>query len=569
MKKTAVILLLIVAQCFCSLFRSKIPPYPSGIIFPLEKEAEITYEGEIIDLVQRLENKLFLSTRKGNVYCIDGQQRRILWEHTCSDPLASPPYLGASCIFVFDERNTIYCLNQAGELLWNRAVPGEITSQIGESQNQVYLGTKQGILYCLSAENGETLWSFQAEGPIRSNPVPGKGLIIFGCDDHNIYFLDRTGNLVGKYDAGDRTGKTLCVDQNRLYFGTADQRLHCLDIDRRQSKWTIRTGGATFVPPVLDEKRIFFLCWNCVLYCLNKKNGTILWWNSVPSRSYYRLEVIQDKVVVSSLSSRLVCFHKETGEEKGVFEAPQEIRSNPLWMAPYLLINLYDRSNGTGTLSFLKKEVKVAILPSLKTPQDVHQEITFKVKPTGFYMAKYEFSLTRLKKVKLFPDHLFFVQDGEKQIVQEESDSSTWSWFPEQEGIFLIEVEVKDEKQKVSARYPFVINKQKAEVSLASSSDPSRQIGREIFFKAEAKGLENPLFVFSLHRLKTVNADATQFFLVWEGEKKVQGPSEVNTWSWIPERSGFYVVKVTASDSQDKVEAETAFLIREQEIQKK
>ena len=43
----------------------------------------------------------------------------------------------------------------------------------------------------------------------------------------------------------------------------------------------------------------------------------------------------------------------------------------------------------------------------------------------------------------------------EEQRVQEESEKSTWSWSPDQEGVYLIEVRVKDEKESASAKISF------------------------------------------------------------------------------------------------------------------
>ena len=73
-----------------------------------------------------------------------------------------------------------------------------------------------------------------------------------------------------------------------------------------------------------------------MLYCLNKKNGTILWWNVIPSRSIYNVEIAGEKLVVSSFSSLLVSFKAESGAKAGNYNARQEIKSNPLWLDPLL-----------------------------------------------------------------------------------------------------------------------------------------------------------------------------------------------------------------------------------------
>jgi len=146
-------------------------------------------------------------------------------------------------------------------------------------------------------------------------------------------------------------------------------------------------------PAVIHGNRIFFLSLNNVLYCLSKRSGSILWWRIIPSRSYYHLGISGEKIMVSSLSSLIVCFNLKTGEEVGKYDAGQEVRSNPLWVDPYLVFNLYDEQSDKGRLVLLEKEMKVSLKSSKGSPQSVGKEIVFTVSAVGFYEPEYEFYL--------------------------------------------------------------------------------------------------------------------------------------------------------------------------------
>lgn len=545
----------------CSLFQSKIPPYPSGIIFPLVRHAELGYEGEIINLIRKSENRLYLSTREGKVYCIDGQKRKILWSYDVSDSLASAPHLGENAIYVIGERNSLYCLNTAGQLQWKETFTNKITSEIKANNRKVYIGTSRGEFLCLSANDGRELWRYQADDAIRSNPVIWKNLVLFGCDDHQLYFLNREGRLVRTFDTGGKLKATLLVDNDSLYFGTEDRYLHCVNLNRIKTKWKIRTGAETYIPPAVNGKRVFFLCWNCVLYCLNKKSGTILWWNSVPSRSYYRLEVVDEKIVASSLSPRIVCFGIRKGEKQGAFDASQEIKSNPVWFEPFLLVNLYHRDSNAGKLVFLKKEVKVTLLPSRSSPQKVNREVVVTAEATGFHMPDYEFFLTRLKKFKFYPDIFVFSRDGERTVVQESSEDNSWDWFPEQEGYYIIGVKVVDEREKAETEIPFVINRREAKVSLSASLESPQEINKEIVFKAKSEAIDNPQFEFRLGCLKKLRV-LSDFFLFYKEETVVQELSEKDSWTWNPGNKGIYFMRVIAVGKEQRVDSEMTFTIK-------
>jgi outer membrane protein assembly factor BamB len=444
MKKFILLFLVCIFLGFCSFFRSKIAPYPSGVIFPVEKAGEMAYKGKVLGCVKDDGGDLYLSTRKGLVYCLAGGKREILWKFEAFDELTSSPFLGAENVYVYDRTSTLYCLSKKGRLLWKKEVKEKISTGVIEFKEKICLGTEKGVLFALWTASGEEIWRFEAGKAIVSTPVFADSRIIFGCHDHSLYFLTEKGSLLDKVKTDNKIQPLPLAEKNYLYFGTDDHYFYCFNLAKRKKKWKVKIGGKIFSTPVVDGKRIFFLCWNNVLYCLNKKNGHILWWRIIPSRSFYSLEISGESIVASSFSSLLVCFDIETGEEVGDYDAGQEIKSNPLWAAPYLMFNLYDSLKDEGKLVFLKKILNVSLKSSEKSPQKVGAEIAFTVSAVGFYSQDYE----------------FYLKEGEEErIVQEKSERNSWTWLPEKEGDYVVGVNVVDEKERMKAEVPFVIKK--------------------------------------------------------------------------------------------------------------
>ncbi|MBD3413192.1 MAG: PQQ-binding-like beta-propeller repeat protein [Candidatus Aminicenantes bacterium] len=562
MKKSCLCILIILIWISCSLSKPKVIPYPSGIMFPLKTDSKLIYAGTIINSLKKEENRIFLSTKQGSLYCIDGMEKEILWEFKAPEALASAPYLDADLVFVISENHTLYSLNHRGHLLWQKHIPEPITSPIGGTQGQIIVGTEKGTVFCLSAESGEIKWSFRTPKSIRSNPVVWNDQVIFGCDDHHIYSIDSRGTLIWKKDAGEKVGPNLFLSQDFLYFGTADHQVQCLELKRKKLKWSVDSGGLSFVPPVVKGKKIFFLCGNAVLFCLNRKNGTVLWWKQVPSRPYFRMEIIEHKILVSSLSAKLVCFDIDSGKQEGVFHASREIRSNPLWFPPYLLVALYDGNSQTGELVFIKKEVKVNLSASKKPPQTVSEDITFKAKAIGFHLPEYEFSLSRMTLNSPLRYHVYWDTKGEATVVQPASEENTWSWIPSEPGIYLIEVQAEDEKEKASSLFPYIINREKPKLLVDASLPSPQETGTEIVFKASVSVLKDPEFEFRLIRLKHISYRAGHPWLTFEEEKIVQESSEESFWSWSPDRKGIYFLRIIASGPRDSVEKVNYFIIK-------
>ena len=428
----------------CSLFKARIPPYPTGLLFPIEESFSVGYGGEIISFIQRSGGILYFSTRNGYIFCLDGPGKKILWKFKAQAEFFVAPSLGDKALSINDSANTLYRLDFQGRLLWQKSFEDRITSRLKEYQGVIYLGTEKGDVMALDSSRGAEIWRFKAGGPISSGPAFWGSQIIFGCEDGKLYFISSSGKPVGSFNVGARVEVSPVVDENRLYFGSMARFFYCLDLNNRKPKWKTKISGRASVEAVVWEKRLFFLTSNNVLYSLNKRSGEVLWWQALPSHSVYNLEFAGDKIVAASFSSELACFDLKNGKKSGDYEAPGELKSNALWLDPYLLINLYDSIKQEGELIYLAKQIKVSLNTSKISPQKMGDDMTLTASPAGFFRPKFEF---------------YVKAGGQSEVIQKESEKDSCVWFPQKEGTYLVGVRVKDEKEKAEAEIPFVIEK--------------------------------------------------------------------------------------------------------------
>ncbi len=545
MKKTYFVLSLILLLCGCSVFQPKVSPYPDGILFPLEKAGEFLYDGEIIDRIQKKENRLYFSTRKGFIYCLGALDYELQWRLRMQEAPKSPVFMGQSHFFVFDVKNNVYCFDLDGNPLWQISLKEEITSPLAEIGNSVFLGTSQGSFIAIDVLSGKKIWHVLAQEAIRSNPVAFEGHIIFGCDDHFLYFIDLNGNLIDKYLAKDKILNTLLVDGKFLYFGTENHFLVCLDLKKKIKKWEVKTGGRVLPVPVSDEKRVFFLAWNNVLYCLHKRNGSILWWRPIPSRSLFPLEIYKDKIVVSSLSSILVCFNVETGAKVGDFDVGKEMKSNPLWNPPFLLVNVYDRQTEKGKMLQMKKVVQLTLESSVVSPQYANREISLFATTVGFHLPQYE----------------FYIKNGEeKNVVQAASDENTWSWFPSEPGLYTVGVSVSDEKVSKHSEIPFVIE---TKATLNTSRSSPQGESEKIILSAGYEGFIAPQYEFRISRVNLALIGKRSVLSIVEqnmDDVVLEDPITGN-YIWTPTGSGLYKISLFVSDHTSHANVSKYFVI--------
>jgi outer membrane protein assembly factor BamB len=444
MRRYLAFLLIPLSLSSCSLFKAKMPPYPGGVTFPLADAGRISYEGKILRTIQKANSGLYFSTDKGWLYCLDSSGPKIKWTYAAGSAFGCPPVVAQDSIFIWDQENNVYCFDMSGKILWRKALKEKISSPISWDQDKVYIGTQEGTFLAMNKSSGESLWQLKARGAIEAGALFWGKTIIVGCTDGRLYFLTQKQDLAGIVDIGSAIRVTPLLDGDRLYFGTDDSVFQCFDLQGKKRRWKIKAGGKVVLPPCADDKRIYFFASNSVLYCLKKRGGDILWWWISPSRSAYDLEFSADKVLITSFSPFLFCLDRRTGKELGRYDAKSEIRSNPLWDDPYVVINLHDYAEDRGTSVYLRQEVEVKLTASLPPPQPAGTEISFLASPVGFYLPKFEFSIR---------------SETDEVIVQKESDQDSWTWYPEKEGNFTIGVKVRDRKRTMEAKLPFVIIK--------------------------------------------------------------------------------------------------------------
>jgi len=444
MKRALSVILIVFGGVACSIFHSKVHPYPTGVVFPLVQAENLHIDGRVIRSLVRVAGRVYFSTDKGFVYCLDGATRKLVWTYKAEAGLGCPPAVGERSAAVWDSDNVVHGITLDGNPLWKAQLAEPIASEICAAKDRFYLGTRAGWLYALNAATGEVVWSFETSGAVEAGCVTWLDEIILGTTDGKLYFLSLQGKLLKKLEAGSAIRVTPLVDRSRLYYGTEDGRYNCLDIPSYSRKWRMRTDGRVLSPAIADSKRVYFAASNTVLYALDKSDGDIDWWAILPSRSEFRPELAGEKILATCSSPVILCLNRKRGEQAGRYESGQEIRSNPVWAAPEIFVAEYDSATAKGGLTDLRKAVKVDLGVAPGPPGAVGTEVTLTAAAAGFFEPKYEF-FTRL--------------DGQTVVLQKESLKNSCSWFPDKIAEFSLGVRVKDARENKETEITYKVAK--------------------------------------------------------------------------------------------------------------
>jgi outer membrane protein assembly factor BamB len=445
MKRCFQVILAVLAlgQASCGLFKPRVSPYPTGLIFPLVEDSSLALPGRIRGGVRERSGLLYFCTVDGFVRCVDGPKKQVAWEFKMEDGPAGPLCLGRENIYIPSENGVIYCLSLQGRLLWKSDTRERILTPVAEGGGRVFFGTDKGRLWSLDL-NGNQGWRYEAGSPVGGGPIFLGTQVICGSDDGRVHFVSLNGSGREVFRAPAKILGPMAGYGGLVFFSTEARDFYGLSVARRKAKWKVRLSGQVLVDPVISGRRLYVLGTNSVLYCLSRGGGDIVWWANVPARKCYDLEIIGDDVVVSTLSVLLLAFDAKTGKKTGEFKSVAELRANAVWVDPFLLISDYDPKTEAGKIRYLRKDVRVALSPQKASPRAAGEEVAFTASQVGFFKPKFEF---------------FIKQADSRTVARPESEKNVWAWYADKVGNFTVGVKVTDDRQSMEAEIPFVIEK--------------------------------------------------------------------------------------------------------------
>jgi eukaryotic-like serine/threonine-protein kinase len=127
-------------------------------------------------------------------------------------------------------------------------------------------------------------WKFKTGSDVTSSPIIVGGRVFVGSMDANVYCLDLAkGAKVWSVRAGDAVESSPTWVDGTVYVGADNAELLALDAKTGREKWKFSTGdrvmGAanTFRDPKTGKTRIVFGSYDFTVYCLDPATGEPVW----------------------------------------------------------------------------------------------------------------------------------------------------------------------------------------------------------------------------------------------------------------------------------------------------
>src|SRR5688572_95474 len=297
------------------------------------------------------QGKAFIGSDDKQIHCIDLKTGKAVWTFATQGEIESSPLVldgftskdagkqnTGSIVYVGSSDGHLYALGaDDGKLLWKFQTedkilggPNWVTAPDGKSR-WVLAGSYDYRLYCFDALTGKTNWTYETGNYINGTPAVADGKTVFGGCDALLHVINlKDGTKIKEVDAGAYIAGSGAFEANRFYVGHYENEFLCADLESGQMKWKFKDRAFPyFSSPALTKDRVVFGGRDKRLHCVRKDNGEEIWSFNTRGKVDSSPVVAGDKVVVGSEDGNLYMVNMADGNEVWSYEIGQPITSSP------------------------------------------------------------------------------------------------------------------------------------------------------------------------------------------------------------------------------------------------
>ncbi len=163
--------------------------------------------------------------------------------------------------------------------------------------------------------NNSTLWEVETDGPVLSSPVVTLDRVYVGTMDGELLCLNAfTGHEIWSVNLGMAIESTPAVHEGRVYVGSDNGDLTCLDAVDGTIIWNTNTNGEIKSSPTVVEDRVYVGSNDFDMHCFDVADGREIW--SFPTNGYVYSSpaVVDDRIYFGSCDGNMYALNATTGE---------------------------------------------------------------------------------------------------------------------------------------------------------------------------------------------------------------------------------------------------------------
>ncbi len=267
-----------------------------------------------------------------------------IWRFRAGKAITSSPLTRAGCVYVGSRDGHLYCLvAREGTEVWRFAAGGGIGSSPCAGGGAVYVGSYDGQLYAVDTASGHERWHASTGGLVRASPAAWEDLVFFGSEDSCFYAVDAgTGRVRWKWPTGGSIWARPALARGQVLVGSTDGVLHCYDARSGAPVWEYAAPGGIFGSAVVVADTVYVGSADGWVSCLAADTGKLHWKVQLDGGVHATPCLCDGVLAVGSLSGVMYGMNRRSGAVVWEFRTGGEIRSSPLALAGTVFVASYD-----------------------------------------------------------------------------------------------------------------------------------------------------------------------------------------------------------------------------------
>lgn len=147
-----------------------------------------------------------------------------------------------------------------------------------------------------------------------------------GCSTSN---APTTNQTLWAFTAGNALQCSPSVADGKVYVGSFDKNMYCLDAATGALIWNYTTGAMIFSSPAVADGKVYFGSYDDKVYCLDAATGGVIWSYTADDQVWSSPAVANGKVYVGSQGGKLYCFRADWGQVEWIFTTSGAVQSSP------------------------------------------------------------------------------------------------------------------------------------------------------------------------------------------------------------------------------------------------
>ncbi len=187
-----------------------------------------------------------------------------------------------------------------------------------------------GVSTITTRDDNHLLWSYQTNFIISSSPAVSHGRVYVGSWDRNLYCLEMdSGNLLWNYSTNGDITSSPVVANGIVYVGSQDTYLYSLNAITGTLLWSFKTDFIIDSSPTVVDNKVIFGSSDGSLYCLDTYDGSLIWEYPTNSVIVSSPAVRDGKVYIGITNGDFLCLDSETGDIEWVRTMTEGTYSSP------------------------------------------------------------------------------------------------------------------------------------------------------------------------------------------------------------------------------------------------